>query len=246
MSYRPATDPFDGLLLLDKPAGPTSHDMVDRIRRHFRLNKVGHGGTLDPQATGLLVLMIGRATKLADTLMAGNKTYEGVIRLGRTTDSQDAQGAVLSEADFSQVTQTQLLEQMNKLTGDVMQTPPMVSAIKQNGVPLYKLARKGQVVERKPKLVRIYTFTLKDFTPPTALFEVTCSKGVYVRTLCADIGEALGCGAILDALRRTRSGDFKINEAHTLEALLKLNLSQLADLMIPLNRIHLQTGQRTE
>lgn len=232
-----ATQPLDGLLLIDKPAGLTSHDVVDRIRRAFRIEKVGHAGTLDPQATGLLVLMTGRGTKLADLLLAGDKVYDGALRLGVATDTQDAEGAVIRESEYRQVTREQLLEQMRKWSGDVMQTPPMVSAVKLHGVPLYKLARKGQTVERRPKLIHIYEFKLVDFAPPRAMFHLRCSKGVYVRTLCADIGDALGCGAHLEQLRRMQSGNFSVDQAMPLGEALKLNRAQLAERLIPLHRI---------
>lgn len=228
---------LDGILPVDKPSGPTSHDVVDAIRRHFRLGKVGHAGTLDPQATGLLIIMIGRGTKLANVLMAGDKTYAGTICLGSATDTQDAQGRVISTADPGQVTAEKLAAEMRKLTGDILQTPPMVSAAKKDGVPLYKLARQGKVVERRPKLVRIHEFTLCSFELPRASFLLRCSKGVYARTLCADIGEALKCGAHLESLRRLQSGEFKVQDAYSLEKLLELDRPQLARIMVPLNKI---------
>lgn len=228
---------LDGVLLVDKPGGPTSHDIVDKIRRHFRLAKVGHAGTLDPQATGLLVIMIGRGTKLANNLMSADKTYEGVIHLGIATDTQDAEGKVVSEADPGQVTEELLAAEMKKLTGDIMQIPPMVSAAKKDGVPLYKLARQGKVVERRPKLVRIYEFTLRSFKLPRACFFLRCSKGVYARTLCDDIGHALKCGAHLENLRRQASGEFSVQEAYTLEQLMAMDRRQLSQIMMPLNRI---------
>ncbi len=237
------SDSLNGIFLVDKPAGITSHDVVDAIRRRFGLNKVGHAGTLDPQATGLLVIMVGRATKLANSLMSGNKTYEGSMRMGVATDSQDADGKVLREADFSAITREKLLDEMAKWSGDVLQTPPMVSAAKQKGVPLYKLARRGQTVERRPKLIHIFEFVLLDFNLPSASFRLRCSKGVYVRTICSDIGDALGCGAILESLRRTQSGDFTLDAARPLDALLELSREALRDLAIPMNRINLQPGQ---
>ncbi len=233
----PARDPFDGILLVDKPAGMTSHDVVDRIRRRFRLKKVGHAGTLDPQCTGLLVLMLGRGTKLAERLMGADKVYEGVMRLGIATDTQDAEGKVLREADWSGVTEAALRAQMEKLQGDLMHTPPMVSAVKQGGVPLYKLARKGRTVERKAKLVHIYYFRLNAFEPPLASFTLKCTKGVYVRTLCAEIGDALECGAHLAQLRRTQSGNRLLADARTLEDILKMDVSALSEVVIPMNRV---------
>lgn len=237
------TAPFgalpDGILLVDKPAGMTSHDVVDRIRRRFGAPKVGHAGTLDPQATGLLVIMLGRATKLADRLMAEDKIYEGVFRLGVATDTQDGDGQVVQERDCSAVARADVERAMAGLTGDLMQLPPMVSALKKNGVPLYRLARKGQVVERQPRLVRVYEFTLLDFQPPSGAFRVRCSKGCYVRTLCADLGEALGCGAYLEQLRRLASGAFKLSEAAPLGDILNLARADLIRLIVPSPRVPL-------
>lgn len=235
-------DPFDGVLLVDKPAGLTSHDVVDRIRRKFGFNKVGHGGTLDPQATGLLVILLGKGTKLSDRLMSSDKVYEGIMRLGVETDTQDAQGKVTAEADAGAVTREQVAAQMSKFTGDMMQTPPMVSAAKVDGVPLYKLARKGKTVEREPKLIHVYEFALLDFTPPDVLFRIRCTKGTYVRTLCSDIGKALGCGAHLARLKRLQAGEFKLEQCASLEQLLGLELDQLVDKVIPLTRFLAGTG----
>ncbi len=233
----PASGTLNGILLVDKPSGPTSHDVLDRIRRHFQLEKAGHAGTLDPQATGLLVLMIGRATKLANTLLADDKTYSGTLHLGIATDTQDAQGIPIREADYRAITRAQVQQEIQRWQGDLLQTPPMISAAKKNGVPLYKLARRGQVVERQPKLIHIYEFNLLDFNPPLVTFRLRCSKGVYVRTLCADIGEALGCGAHLAQLCRERSGDFSLQDALSLDAILELNRPQLIERLIPLHQI---------
>ncbi|NLE67335.1 MAG: tRNA pseudouridine(55) synthase TruB [Lentisphaerae bacterium] len=233
----PARDPFDGILLVDKPAGMTSHDVVDSVRRRFRLQKVGHAGTLDPQCTGLLILLLGRGTKLAERLMGADKVYEGIMRLGIATDTQDAQGKVLREGDWSGVTEDALRAQMEKMQGDLMHTPPMVSAVKQGGVPLYKLARKGRTVERKAKLVHIYYFRLNSFEPPMASFDLKCTKGVYVRTLCSEIGDALGCGAHLAGLKRTRSGERLLADARPLGDILKMDVSALSEAVIPMNRV---------
>lgn len=212
----------------------TSHDVVARVRRVFRLRKVGHGGTLDPMATGLLVLLIGRGTKLSDRFMGSDKEYEGVMRLGISTDSQDADGKILQERDFAHVTREDLEAQLAQRRGDQMQMPPMVSAIKKDGVPLYKLARKGQDVERAARLIHVYRFDLLSFEPPHASFRLACTKGTYVRTLCDDIGEALGCGAHLSALRRTSSGELRIDHAHTLDAVLAWSLDELKDHVTPI------------
>jgi tRNA pseudouridine55 synthase len=231
------TDPFDGVLLIDKPSGPTSHDIVDRIRRHFRLKKVGHGGTLDPAATGLLVIMLGRATRLSERFMSSDKTYEGVMKLGVTTDSQDADGTILRETDPSGITRERLEQEMAAFKGDLFQIPPMVSAVKIAGVPLYKMARKGQEIERKPRLIHIYSFQLLDFTLPRASFVLRCTKGTYVRTICHDIGERLGVGAHLEQLRRTESGGFTVAQAITLDALLQHETLQLMNVVIPMHTL---------
>ena len=212
--------PHDGLLLVDKPSGPTSHDVVAKIRRQFRIPKVGHGGTLDPMATGLLVLLLGKATKISDRVMGHDKTYEGVFRLGIETDSQDADGQIVAEKDASAVTADQIVAQMKSRLGDQMQMPPMVSAIKIKGVPLYKLARKGETVERPPKLIHVYRFDLLDFTPPDVRFVAECTKGTYVRTLAHDVGQSLGVGAHLVQLRRTKIGRLDVANASSLDDLL--------------------------
>lgn len=234
------SDPFDGILLVDKPAGLTSHDIVYKIRRHFNLKKVGHGGTLDPAATGLLVILLGRGTRASNRFMSSDKTYEGTIRLGITTDSQDGQGNVVGEADPSGITREQLESAMAKFKGDMYQTPPMVSAIKIEGVPLYKLARKGEEIERKPRFIHIYEFRLLDFTPPTGTFVLRCSKGTYVRTICHDIGTALGVGAHLSQLRRTESAGYTLKNAVALDALLAMEQRDLINVVLPLHTLALQ------
>lgn len=235
-----APDPWDGLLLVDKAAGPTSHDVVDAVRGHFHISKVGHGGTLDPGATGLLVLLLGRATKLSQQVMSTDKTYEGTMELGVSTDSHDADGAVLARREPSGVTQDALLAAMRKWTGDVMQIPPMVSAVKRNGVALYKMARKGQEIDREPRPLHIFEFALLAYQPPLARFRVRCSKGTYVRTLCHDVGEDLGCGAHLRTLHRTRSGTFDVKDAVRFEDLFDLTQMDLLDRIRPLHEVRLQ------
>lgn len=224
----------DGLLLVDKPAGLTSHDVVDHVRRQFRFPKVGHGGTLDPMATGLLVLLIGRGTKRSEQVMNSDKVYEGVMRLGATTDTEDVDGRVVQERDPSGVTADALQAAIAKRQGDLMQTPPMVSAVKRDGVPLYKLARKGKTVEREPRLIHVYEFVLLGFDPPDAAFRLRCTKGTYVRTLAAEIGEELGCGAFLQSLRRTASGDFRVEDALPLEDILRMPPEELLPKILPL------------
>ncbi len=227
-------DPLSGVLLVDKPMGPTSHDIVHRIRKNFQIKKVGHGGTLDPMATGLLIILLGKGTKLSDRFMGSDKIYEGTLRLGVTTDSQDAQGEVISESDPSYITEDMVRDEMNKLLGDSFQLPPMVSAIKIKGVPLYKHARKGKEVERKQRFIHLYKFQLLHFENPDAEFVVKCSKGTYVRTLCHDIGQNLGCGAHLARLRRTRSGKLDIENALTMDKIMKMSREELASHIVPI------------
>jgi tRNA pseudouridine55 synthase len=227
----------DGVLLVDKPAGLTSHDVVDRIRRRFRFRKVGHGGTLDPMATGLLVILVGRGTRLSERVMASDKAYEGVMRLGVRTDTEDVDGRILSEADASGVSEEAVRLAMARRVGDLLQTPPMISAIKKDGVPLYKLARQGRTVERSPRLIHLYEFSLLNYEPPRARFRLSCTKGTYVRTLCADIGEELGCGAFLESLRRLAAGGFRVADAHPLSALLEMEPPAFLDCVIPVHRL---------
>ncbi len=233
----PSLTPFDGVLLVDKPAGLTSHDVVDRLRRQFGFKKVGHCGTLDPAATGLLVIVVERATKLQDHLMADDKTYEGTMQLGVATDSQDADGEVLAEKPVPPLTADELERVLDKFRGDLQQVPPMVSALKHKGQPLYKLARKGKTVEREPRSIHIYDLRLLALELPRVRFRVTCTKGTYVRTLCADIGETIGCGAHLAELRRLRSGEFDVQDARPLAELLSLSRDGLGSRIIPILKL---------
>ena len=219
---------------MDKPPGMTSHDVVYKIRRTFGFQKVGHGGTLDPMATGLLVLLIGRGTKCSDQVMAGDKIYEGEITLGVETASQDAEGAVTAEKDPSGVTREAFAAELRKWVGDVEQTPPMVSAVKIGGKRLYKLAREGITVERKPRAVTIHSLELLDWAAPRATIRMHCTKGTYVRTLAADLGAGLGVGGNLSALRRIGSGSFHVRDALPLDQLLTLPVDALAARLLPL------------
>lgn len=227
-------DHFDGVLLIDKPIGPTSHDVVGRIRYFSQLKKVGHGGTLDPMASGLMILLLGKATKLSDRFLGSDKIYQGTMHFGVSTDSQDAMGEVIRTGDASRLTEDAIRTQFTKRIGDSLQIPPMTSALKVKGVPLYKLARKGQEIERKPRLIHIFRFDLLSFIPPCADFEVKCTKGTYVRTLCHDIGEELGCGAHLSRLRRTRCGALSIDNALPLAEALTMSRTELAAHVIPM------------
>jgi tRNA pseudouridine55 synthase len=224
---------LDGAILIDKPAGPTSHDVVDAIRRRFQIKKVGHCGTLDPNATGLLIIVLGRGTKLSEKLMGDDKVYEGAIKFGETTNSYDADGEILETKSVPPLTLEGLNEEASKFVGDQMQMPPMVSAIKMNGVPLYKLARKGIEVEREPRLIHIYNFCFTNYTEPLGEFRVACTKGTYVRSIAHDLGQKLGCGAHLATLRRCVSGKFDVADAKPLDEILKLSSSDLEKRVIP-------------
>ena len=212
-------DQIDGVLLVDKGQDMTSHDVVAVARRSLGIKKIGHCGTLDPMATGLLILVVGRATKIQDLLMSEDKEYVGAIQLGVTTNTQDAEGEVLEKNEVPDFSEDQIRGAFDKFKGDFYQTPPMVSAIKKDGVPLYKLARQGKTVKRDPRLVHVYSYRLEGIELPVVNFTVVCSKGFYVRTYAHDIGQELGCGAHLKELRRTKSGKFDLERAVTFEEL---------------------------
>src|SRR6202167_4423185 len=201
-------DPFDRAILIDKPAGTTSHDVVDARRGASRIDKVGYCGTLDPNATGLLIIVLGKGTKLSEKLMSSDKVYAGTIKFGETTDSYDAAGELVASLPVPPTSVEELNELARSFVGDQMQMPPMVSAIKKDGVPLYKLARKGVEVEREPRFIHIYNFRFSEYTEPFGRFSVACTKGTYVRSLAHDLGQKLGCGAHLTELRRAVSGKF--------------------------------------
>lgn len=239
----------DGFLVIDKPAGISSHDVVNRVRRILGTKKVGHTGTLDPFATGVLPIAVGEGTKAIQFLDEGEKAYEAVIRLGLVTDTLDITGTVLQEHDSGGLGQEQLLSAMAALTGEISQVPPMYSAIKQGGQPLYKLARKGIEVERQSREVIIHSFELLEFSSPLATVRVHCSRGTYVRTLADDLGKLLGCGACLTALRRTLSGPFRLADAMTLEQLASYaeeGVAQHHVVHVPTALSHLAQIQLTE
>jgi len=225
--------PLDGALLIDKPVGPTSHDVVDAIRRRFQIKKAGHCGTLDPNATGLLIIVLGRGTKLSEKLMATDKVYEGALRLGETTASYDADSELTASLPVPLLTLEQLNEVAATFVGDQMQLPPMVSAVKKDGVPLYKLARKGIEVERKERMIHIYSFRFTKYEEPIGQFRVACTKGTYVRTLAHDFGQKLGCGGHLATLRRIVSGQFDVADALPLDRVLALSATELEKRVIP-------------
>jgi tRNA pseudouridine55 synthase len=217
----------DGVLLVDKARGMTSHDVVAMVRRALGTKKVGHCGTLDPLATGLLLITIGRGTKIQDLLMSEDKEYVGTLRLGEVTDSQDADGEIIERHPVPEFPREQIEEAFAKFQGDFYQLPPMISAIKKDGIPLYKLARQGKQVEREPRFVRVYAQDIKAIRLPEIDFRVVCSKGFYVRTYANDIGHELGCGAHLQALRRTKSGRFPVEKAVSIDEIRTLPRERL-------------------
>lgn len=231
-----------GVLLIDKEPDMTSHDAVAICRRQLRFKKIGHCGTLDPMATGLLMLVIGKATKIQDLLMSENKQYLGTMTLGITTGSQDKESDIVEQKEVPAFTDEEIDAGFKKYLGDFEQIPPMVSAIKKNGVPLYKLARKGIVVERKPRAIRVDSYTLDRISVPEVDFTVNCSKGFYVRTYAHDIGQDLGCGAHLSALRRTQSGKFHVDKAMTASQLKEASADDIKNALISLSEISLMRG----
>lgn len=206
-----------GVLLVDKPSGMTSHDVVDRMRRAAQMRKIGHTGTLDPAATGLLVLCLGAATRLSEQFTGQKKVYEGTMRLGMTTDSYDLDGTVLSEHPVPEVTMADIQQQCDVFVGDIQQIPPMVSAVKVGGERLYKKARKGETVERAPRNIHIDAYDVLSYEAPDARVRIACSSGTYVRSLCHDVGQALGCGAVLASLRRISVGHHHVDNAATID-----------------------------
>lgn len=227
---------MNGLLVIDKPQGMTSHDVVQRVRRLLRTRRVGHAGTLDPLATGVLLVAVGEATRLVEFLMEGEKTYRTVLRLGEVTDTQDSEGNVIERRPVADIDEKRVKQACRALTGTILQIPPMYSALKRGGVPLYQLARKGEVVERSPREVTIRRLDLLDVRIPEITLEIDCSKGTYVRTLCHDLGEILGPGAHMTALRRTRSGTFGVGEAITMEELAEA-VPAGREVLIPLDEV---------
>ena len=209
-----------GFLNIDKPAGMTSHDVVALLRRELHLRKLGHAGTLDPMATGVLVLCVGPATRLSEYAMRSVKRYRAIVLAGVSTESYDAEGQVTEERDASALTRAKVEAALAKFRGEIEQLPPMYSAVKQGGRKLYELARAGQTVERKPRRVCVQELSLVDWSPPQFTLELACSAGTYVRSLAHDLGTALGTGAHLTALTRRASGIFRLEDAHTPEQVL--------------------------
>lgn len=211
---------MNGIVIVDKPQGWTSQDVTARLRRVFNTRRIGHGGTLDPMATGVLPVFVGRATRGVEFFEHAEKTYETVLRLGLTTDTEDITGNVLEKKDFS-LSEADFSAALQHFRGIITQIPPMYSALKVNGQKLCDLARKGKEVERQPRQIEIFELTCLEFTGQTARLRVRCSKGTYIRTLCKDIGERLGCGGCMESLRRIQAGEYTIAQAVPLETLLK-------------------------
>lgn len=223
---------MEGILLVDKPTDHTSHDVVARLRGKLRMKRVGHAGTLDPMATGLLIILVGKATRVSQYLMSLDKEYEGTIELGKVTDTQDAEGEVLETIPVPAFSEADILAAVQSFLGDQYQTPPMYSAVKIDGVPLYKSARKGEEVEREPRFIRVMSWEITRFALPRLEFRLRCTKGTYVRTLAHDLGRKLGCGAHLAALRRTASDKFHISQALTLDQINALSLPEIEKRLI--------------
>ena len=233
-----------GVLLINKCAGWTSHDVVAFIRSRFNVPKCGHCGTLDPSATGLLVVVLGKFTKLSQKFSGEDKCYEGTILLGTETDSQDMDGTVLRQNEWSHVTEEDLRSAFASFVGDIKQLPPMVSAVKVNGKRLYQMARQNVDVEREPKDITIHSIDLTRVELPYADFVVNCSKGTYIRTLCADVGTKLGCGAALYRLNRIRSGAFDLSEAVDLDTVREWSQDDLDNYVSSF--LHLRLAKMTQ
>ena len=217
MSARPSLPP-NGLLLIDKPSGMTSHDVVDRVRRRLSMRRIGHGGTLDPAATGLLILLVGRATRHARHFLNADKTYLATLRLGETTDTQDGEGKVLERKEVPPLTAEQIEQACRRFRGEIEQEIPAYSAVRIHGKRFYDLARAGKAVPRRVRKVRIHALVVREVRLPEVGLEIVCSSGTYIRTLCADLGAALGIGGHLSRLSRTRVGPFTLQQAVPLDA----------------------------
>ncbi len=219
------------MLLIDKAAGITSFGVVSRVRKIVSVKKVGHSGTLDPAATGLLILCTGKKTKELHNLQGFDKTYEGIIRLGIRTESMDGESDIVEEKDTGYVTREMIEQAVEKFRGEIEQLPPMYSALKHKGKALYKYARKGEEVERTPRKVNIFSFDIQDISMPDVSFRIRCSKGTYIRVIADDLGKELGCGAYLKQLRRTAIGEYNVDDSLTIEELDELvNRSEAGNL----------------
>jgi tRNA pseudouridine55 synthase len=216
----------EGILLVDKPSGVTSHDVVDMVRRSLGLRQVGHAGTLDPLADGLLVMLVGKSTKLFEKFVGFDKEYFGILKLGEVTTTCDSQGDVVKTGDVSLATEEKIREAFSRFVGDIDQIPPMVSALRIKGKRLYKLARKGITVDRQPRKIKIYKLVIQKIDMPYVEFYAHCSKGTYIRKLAEDIGDAIGCGAHIVRIRRLSIGPYKIDDAISVENISEKALKQ--------------------
>jgi len=237
---------MEGILLVDKPKGLTSHDVVDFIRKKFKIKKVGHGGTLDPEATGVLVILLGKATKLFSSIVEMEKEYMGSFYIGKATDTGDESGKIIweekDEEKLKKVTKVEIEKIFSSLTGEIYLTPPMFSALHYQGKRLYELAREGKVVERKPRLATIYFFKLTDFSFPFIYFHILCSKGTYIRSLCEEISKRLNLPVYLYSLRRLRCGNFYLEKAISFDALRKVD--SLEKFIIPVEKLLSESHSR--
>jgi tRNA pseudouridine55 synthase len=223
---------MEGILLVDKPRDHTSHDVVARLRGKLRMKRIGHAGTLDPMATGLLIMLVGKATRVSQYLISLDKEYEGTVEFGKVTDTQDAEGEVMETRPVPPLTEAEISAAMKTFQGDQYQMPPMYSAIKVDGVPLYKSARKGQDIEREPRFIRVMSWELTRLALPQFDFRLRCSKGTYVRTLAHDLGQKLGCGGFLAALRRTATDKFHVSQALTMDEIQAMPLPEIEKRLI--------------
>ena len=227
---------MNGILLVNKPLRMTSHDVIAQMRRKIHVKKIGHAGTLDPMATGLLVLLIGNATKISQYITNQNKTYKGELVLGVETDSYDTEGEIVAQREVL-CSEAEILSVFEAFRGEQDQLPPMFSAKKVNGQPLYKLARKGETIEREPRKITIFDIKVDKIELPKVQFEVACTKGTYIRTLAHDIGQKLGCGAYLSGLCRTQTGNMSLKNATSLDDLLAMEIEDIEQKLLPITDI---------
>ncbi len=226
-----------GIICINKPSGMTSHDVVNRLRRLYNTKKVGHTGTLDPMATGLLIVLVGNAVKASEYLMSGNKSYTAGLRLGMTSDTEDISGNITSRCETIPKKE-EVLEACKNFVGNIMQIPPMYSAIKIGGKKLVDIARNGETVDREPRQITIYSLECETVNEESGdyLLKVECSKGTYIRTLCADIGASLSCGGLMSSLKREHNCGFSLADSHTLEELEELSIEEREGLLIPIDK----------
>ena len=236
MSQKEVQNEPCGVLIIDKPDGMTSHDVVGKVRRLYNTRRVGHTGTLDPMATGVLTVLIGRAAKAAEYLVSDRKTYLATLRLGLTTDTEDTTGEILTQTE-NIPDEAAVMAVLPRFRGDIMQVPPMYSALKVGGQKLYDLARRGEVVERQARPITIHQLEAERLTDTDYALTVTCSAGTYIRTLCADIGSAAGCGGAMASLRRTEAGGFALAQAHTPAELEEMSLEERLALLLPVESL---------